>query len=362
MSRKTQQIFAFAATLSLTALLGAPAAQAEWKIGAEDGSSIKFGFLAQMRGESISPDVGSSQNNLFFRRLRLLAGGKINDQWSFFFETDSPNLGKGESDGTKNNGDIYIQDFVVTYKPKSDAFMLDFGQLLPAVTYNSNQSAVSLMATDYGATSFVWNGPLNGNVGRDYGVRARGYLMNDHLEYRASILGGQRGTDSTNSFRMFGRLMYNFFEPHKGLYYTGTSLGKKKVLSVGASVDTQEDYQATSVDVYWDQPLGGGNALTLQGSWSSLDGDVFLTSLPEQDNMMVEAGFYLGDTKLLPFVQYTSQDFSSSALSDVETTMVGLGYFFRGHGGNVKLSWGNTDVSGGASTDVIWLQLQGFSY
>jgi len=363
MVSKNQRILAFAAALSLTTLIGAaPTAQAAWQIDGGDGSSIKFGFLAQMRAESFDPDVGSSQNNLFFRRLRLLTGGKINDQWSFFFETDSPNLGKGEADGTKNNGNIYIQDFVVTYKPKSDAFMLDFGQLLAAVTYNSNQSAVSLLATDYAPTSFVWSGPLNANVGRDYGVRARGYLMNDHLEYRASILGGQRGTDSSNSFRFFGRLMYNFFEPHKGLFYTGTNLGKKKQLSIGASVDTQEDYQTTSVDAFWDQPLGGGNAFTLQGSWSSLDGDVFLTSLPKQDNIMVEAGFYFGSAKLMPFVQYTNRDFDNSALSDVDTTLVGVGYFFRGHSGAVKLSWGNTDVSGGASSDTIWLQLQAFSF
>ncbi|HSM31477.1 MAG TPA: porin [Woeseiaceae bacterium] len=362
MGSNNQRLSAFVAALSLTMLLGAaPTAQAAWQIESEDGnSSIKFGFLAKLRGESIDPPVGSAEQNLFFRRLRILAGGKLNDKWSFFFETDSPNLGK-ETGGSKNHGDIFIQDFVVTYKPQSDAFMLDFGQILQAVTYNSNQSAVTLMATDYNPTSFVWAGALDTKVGRDYGVRARGYLMDDKLEYRASVLSGNRGADSTNSLRFFGRVMFNFFEPMKGLYYTGTTLGKKKLLSVGASVDTQEDYQTTSVDFFYDQPLGG-NAFTIQGSWSNVDGDVFLTSLPDQENTTLEAGFYLGGAKLLPFVQLSNRDFSDPALADVDTFMIGVGYFFRGYNGNVKFSWGQSEPDGGESTDTIWLQLQAFTF
>lgn len=364
MGSNYQRFSAFVAALSLTMLLGAaPTAEAAWQIKSEDGSSdIKFGFLAKLRGESIDPPVGSAEQNLFFRRLRILAGGKLNDKWSFFFETDSPNLGK-EVGGAKNHGDIFIQDFVVTYKPKSDKFMLDFGQLLAAVTYNSNQSAVTLLATDYQPTSFVWAGPLDTKVGRDYGVRARGYLMNDKLEYRASILSGNRGADSTNSFRFFGRVMYNFFDPIKGLYYKGTSLGKNRHLAIGASIDTQEDYQTTSLDFFYDQPLGNaGNAFTVQGSWSNVDGDVFLPTLPDQDNMTLEAGFLFGGSKLMPFIQATSRDFSDAGLADVDTMMFGIGYFFRGFNGNLKFSWGQSEPDGGESTDTLWLQLQAFYF
>jgi hypothetical protein len=364
MGSKYQRLSAFAAALSLTVLLGAAStAQAAWQIESEDGSaSIKFGFLAKLRGEFIDPPTGSTQQNLFFRRLRILAGGKLNDKWSFFFETDSPNFGKaGGPEGNKNHPDMFIQDFVVTYKPQSDKFMLDMGQILQAVTYNSNQSAVSLLAPDYNPTSFVWLNALDTKVGRDYGVRARGYLMNDKLEYRASILSGSRRPDSTNSFRYFGRLMFNFFEPMKGLYYTGPTLGKKKLLSIGASVDTQEDYQTTSVDFFYDQPLGN-SAFTITGSWSNVDGDVFLTSLPDQENTTLEAGFYLGGAKLMPFVQLSNRDFTDAALTDVDTFMIGINYYFRGNNGNLKFSWGQSEPDGGESTDTIWLQLQAFYF
>ena len=141
----------------------APAANAQWEIKPTDNSSIKFGFLMQGRADSVETTSDDTAQDLYFRRLRLLAGGKINDQWSFFFETDSPNLGKG----SKGENDIYIQDFVVTYKPGGDAFNLDIGMLLDPVTYNSNQSAASLLTVDYGPYSFNWNGTLQGRVGRD---------------------------------------------------------------------------------------------------------------------------------------------------------------------------------------------------
>ena len=339
-----------------------PAVHAQWEIKPTENSSIKFGFLMQGQAESVDVNnadgTQDTSNNLFFRRLRILAGGKINDQWSYFFETDSPNLGKG----AKGENDIYIQDFVVTYKPGGDAFNLDVGMLLDPITYNSNQSAATLLATDYGPYSFAWAGPLTTKVGRDYGVRARGYLFSDHLEYRASILQGNRGDNSTNDLRFFGRLMFNVFEAQKGLFYTGTTLGKKKLLSFGASYDKQEDYQTYGLDAFYDQPLGDGNGLTLQANWSNVDGDDFLTTLPEQQNMLLEAGFYLNSMKLLPFVQYSDRDFDDSALGDEDKFQIGLGYMFSGHNGNLKVSYGQWGKDGSDDRDEFWLQLQLFKF
>jgi len=351
-----------AAMLGLLAV--APAARAQWQIATEDGnSSIKFGFLMQGRAEFLDDAAGeNTQKNLFFRRLRLLAGGKLNDQLSFFFETDSPNLGKAGADGTKNAGDLFIQDFVVTWKPQSDAFNLDVGMLLIETSHNSNQSAVSLMATDYGPYSFVSSGPIDARVGRDYGIRARGYLADDHLEYRAGVYQGKRGEDADNPFRYAGRLVYNVFQAEKGLFYSGTSLGTKHILSFGASYDAQDDYSAYSGDVFWDQPLPGGDAITLQGDWIHYDGDVFLPTLPKQDDLLIEAGYYNKATKLLPFIQYSERDFDSAVLPDDDKLQVGLGYMFLGHKGNLKLSWAQLGRDGAPDRDEIWLNFQVFYF
>jgi hypothetical protein len=108
--------------------------------------------------------------------------------------------------------------------------------------------------------------------------------------------------------------------------------------------------------------LAGGNGVTMQVDWSSLDGDVFLTTLPEQDNLLIEAGFYINSVKLLPFIQYSERDFKNGALADSDKLMVGLGYMFNGHNTNLKASFGQHGTDGGDDRDEFWLQLQVFRF
>lgn len=344
------------------ALLVAVPAAAQLQVTSADGNaSIKFGFLAQGRLEVLDNSAGDESQDLFLRRFRLLAGGKFGERWTFFFETDSPNLGKGEADGSKNSGDVFIQDAILTYAA-SDSVFVDAGMLLLALQHNSNQSAVTLMGTDYLPYSFIWSGPTDSRVGRDYGIRLRGYAVDDKLEYRFGVYQGQRGTDSTNSFRYAGRLAYNVFDPVKGYFYAGTSLGKKKILSLGVSADHQEEYDAFGGDVFWDQPVGGGNSFTGQVAYTTYDGDTFLPSLPEQETLQAEIGFYAGATKLMPYVQYAERDFDDAFRADQEQLQVGVGWMFGGFNQNVKLSYTRISQDGADDRDQIWLNLQAFTF
>lgn len=351
-----------AAAVLAALLLLAPDAAAQLQISSPDDSvTIKLGLLAQGRYEALDDAEGDdTAQNLFFRRLRLLAGGKLGERWSFFLETDSPNLAKGTADGGKATPDIFIQDFVVTYT-HSDALHLDGGMLLLALSHQSNQGAVTLLGTDYGPYSFLWSGPTDSRVGRDYGLRLRGYVLDDHLEYRAGVFQGVRGEEADNPFRFVGRLVWNVFEPEKGLFYNGTHLGKKQVLSFGASVDNQDDYEAFTADLFWDQPLAQGNAVTVQVDWSTYDGGGFLP-LPEQDASFLEAGFYHGRTKLLPYVQWSSRDFDDPFRADEEQLQLGVGWMFAEHNRNVKLSWTRIERDGAADRDQLWLQAQVFTF
>ena len=89
--RRAVVIAAVAVCLLMTAV--APAS-AQWEIESKDGSSsIKFGFLVQGWAETFdSPDGEDARKDLYFRRLRLIAGGKITNKLGFFLETDSPGL------------------------------------------------------------------------------------------------------------------------------------------------------------------------------------------------------------------------------------------------------------------------------
>lgn len=350
------------AILLLGALVAAQPAQAQlqWK-SADEKMSFKIGLLGQLQGESIDV-VGTDDTaqNLFLRRARILMGFTLGEKLSVFLETDSPNLGKSNNTGVKDAGDVYIQDFAVTYKPTKN-FNFDGGMLLPALSYNHTQSAASLLATDYGPYTFVESGPLTARVGRDYGVQARGYFFENHLEYRAGLWQGARGTNASNDLRYFGRLMYSFGTPQVGLFYRGTSLGKTKTVALGGYFDIQEDYNAYGADVFFDLPVGK-NGFSGQVDYQTVDGDTFLTNLPEQDDILAEAGFYFASIRFFPFVQYASQNFASAARVDEEKWTLGVGYMVTGHNNNLKFSYSQIKPDVGDDRDQFVIQWQVFQF
>ncbi len=348
----------FLVAAAIVVLAATTTATAQWQVESKDGSSsIKFGYLAQARGDWLeSADGESTAQDLYFRRLRLLFGGKLSPKWSFFFETDSPNLGKSAA-GVKGAGDVYIQDFVITYT-HNDALSVDVGMLLPGNSHNSNQSAASLLAVDYGPYSFLNSGPIDARVGRDYGVRLRGYPFKKHLEYRLEVLDGNRGPDANRPFRTSVRLVYYPFEAETGLYYSGTNLGKKKILAIGANYDAQEDYELKAFDVYWDWPIAGGNGVTLQGDYIQEDGGTTLPSLAKQDSLLIEAGFFIAKAKLSPFVQYADRDFDDPEAADTKFSQIGLAFWLKGHNRALKLGYGRLETDGAPDRDLVQLQLQ----
>jgi hypothetical protein len=353
---------AFAVLLTFTLLAAAAPAAAQLQWSSKDGSqSFKVGILGQLQAEEA--DVAGSSDtskNLSFRRLRLILGYTLSDQLSIFFDTDSPNLGKA-TNGVKDTGNIFVQDFVATWK-FAKAFQLDGGLLLMEQDYNHNQSAASLMALDYGGYTFNESTPTTSRTGRDYGLRARGYVADDHLEYRLGVYQGVRGTNNSNEFRYAGRLMYTFFTPQVGLFYRGTSLGKTHSLAIGGSFDKQMDYTNYAGDFFLDQPLGGGNSFVLQGDYNQIDGGKFLLTLPKQDDLLIEAGFYIASIKLQPFIQYASEDFKDPARIDETRTTAGLAYFASGHNNNIKLTYTRIEPKHGDSRKQINLQWQVFQF
>ncbi len=69
---------------------------------------------------------------------------------------------------------------------------------LVGINRNGLQSPVSLMGLEFGWFQYPYNlfesGPLQNNFGRDIGINARGFLVNDRLEWRLGLFRG-RGTD-----------------------------------------------------------------------------------------------------------------------------------------------------------------------
>jgi hypothetical protein len=347
--------------LVVTAAAPMSAAEHPWQIKSADGkTALVFGFLGQGQAEWVRDKSGSgSSQDLFLRRFRLIASGQVTEKLTFFIETDSPNLGKGTASGTKADEKIFFQDIIVTYSFRPQ-IQIDAGMLLVATSHNSGQGATTLMPIDYGAFSFLSSEPTGSRYGRDYGAQARGYLHKQHFEYRLGVFQGHREPNSTNPFRYAGRVVWYPFEAETGFFYTGTTLGTRRILAVGAGFDHQMDYDSQSVDVFLDQPMRGGDGWTLQAAYTHLDGGTTFSQLPPEHVWMVEAGYYNKRTTLGPFVQFTGRDFKDPQKTDASKYLGGLAYWASGHKLNLKL--GVAHNNGGARPDSWQIVLQGQVY
>ena len=91
---------AAAAALAVAFLPSPAAAQAVIKVN--DNVNFKLGFQFQGWADwTQSAATGGYAQNLFARRARLLVGGQVAKDVTFFFQTDSGNLGKVNPAGAK---------------------------------------------------------------------------------------------------------------------------------------------------------------------------------------------------------------------------------------------------------------------
>jgi hypothetical protein len=325
-----------------------------------DDVSFKLGFLLQGQGDWLqSPVTDGYAQNLFVRRARLLVGGQVAKNVSFFFETDSPNLGKVVN-GSKVTSGLVVQDAFVSWKA-ADEFIVDGGLFLTGIAHNSIQSAASLLALDYGPYSFLFSGPEQNVVGRDTGFQLRGYPAKKRLEYRVGVWQGSRDAASRQALRGTARLQYNFLDADTGVFYSGTSFGKKRILAVGGGYDFQKDYKSQAIDVFFDLPVGGG-AVSGQADWIRYDGGTFLPGLPKQDALYGEAGFYWSRATLMPYATWAKKDLSGTDAGDETRWSAGLGVFPAGHNFNIKAAYGRIEPTVGKGADQFTVQMQAFYF
>ncbi|MFB3855111.1 MAG: porin [Vicinamibacterales bacterium] len=350
--------------LVLAWVLGAaPPATAQWQIQSADGqNSVSIGVLAQPQFETTRLEGADGASSFHLRRMRFILGGKVGNRISFFIDTDVPNLGKPDASGRKAGASFTIQDAVFTYT-LAGKVNLEAGMIIVPVARHATQSAANLLGVDYAPFSFSHSDPTGSNCGRDYGVQARGYLFDNHLEFRAGIFDGKRGAGATMPLRYAVRAVWHALEAETGLFYAGTSLGKRRVFSLGASIDRQDDYMARAVDIYLDHPAGGGRlGLTAQMNYTRYDGGQTFTELPAQDVWMVEGGLFDSRSRLGPFLQWTSRQYRAAELSDESRVTGGLAYWAEGHRYNIKAGVGRHTTAGGKRRMLIVTQLQVFLF
>ncbi len=340
----------------------AAAAHGQAQITVNENVNFKFGALGQFQSDWLEdPVADDTQQNLFIRRIRLLFGGQVAKNLTFFIDTDAANLGRSSAAGKNISPQMIIQDAYAELK-LHDAFALDVGLMFVPFGRNNIQSAGTLLPIDYGAYTFSISGPTQSVVGRDTGIQAKGYLLGNRLEYRLGAFQGARDAGSHREFRTTGRVQVQLLEPEpQSFFYTGTYFGARRVAAVGAAFDRQEDYSALDLDLFVDHPLGPG-AITSQLAFQRIDGSTTFLTLPKQNVVLAEVGYFLRELRISPVFQFTRRNIADTSAGDETRWSAGVNYWWRGHNANVKAAWGRIDPRGGFEQNQLTVQLQLFYF
>jgi hypothetical protein len=391
-----------------TLLLVAGNAKAAYKIG-DDESYLTVGGLLQFQGaitEKGAPNGDSFGTEMYLRRMRLMFSGQLNKWVNFFIETDNPNFGK--------NGDYSVNTFIQdAYLELNlhEAIQVDFGMLLLPFSHHGTQGATSLLGLDYQGALFKY--PANSNkVWRDYGIMVRGMPFGKWLEYRLGVFNGVRGNSTPKDItidgvaaqeaidprnpndqpRFTGRLVFNVFDAEggpglAGMFSDGLYIKKdgahvvstKRVLSIGGSFDMQNDlnvtwapglvppqdpgqaarrrvedanlYYALSGDVFWDQPFGANNIMSVNGQVNfyyyehgdNSTGRLWASGTTGM-GLMSELGFRYDAIQPLMIVNWFNATKNPSGeladRGDLLGIHGGLNYYLFSHNVNFKLQFG----------------------
>jgi Phosphate-selective porin O and P len=354
-------VLAACACALLFPFIAALPAHAQVVIKVDDEVNFKFGVLAQFQADTISnPEPEPNTNNLFVRRLRLVFAGQVAKNVTFFVQTDAPNLGKVLAAGKNIQPSVILQDAYASVKV-ADALIFDAGLVFVPGSRDNLTLTSTLLPIDYGPFTFSDATLEQSTLGRDTGFQARGYVLGNRLEYRVGAFQGFRDTGSDDPFRYAGRVQYNLLDTETGYLYTGTSLGKRKVLAVGATFDAQQDFRAYDADVFFDHPLGPG-AVTAQFDYNHFDGGNRLTTLQKQNDVLVEAGYLINALKLTPLVEFARRDITGQSAGDETITSVGANYWWAGLHANVKAAYSRISPRGLPKQNEFTVQLQVFYF
>jgi hypothetical protein len=260
-------------------------------------------------------------------------GGDIGDNISFFLETDDPKLGINP----KSLGSGFIlQDAFMEWKP-DHRFIVSGGLMLVPFSRQTLQSPSSYYTLDVSAITTVANTATQSSVLRDAGFQAKGYFWNDKLQYRWGLFDGERDSNGHNSLRTTGYLQYDFFSPEKVYVFTGTALGKQKILAVDGGIDRQGSYRAYSANVAAALPVRGGDEIGGQFQYIYYNGEQKFLTIPEQNDYLLEAAYYIHQAKVQPFAKFDSQNFvaDENSAKDISRYGAGANYYIRGQ----NLKW-----------------------
>lgn len=302
------------------------------------------GFVQPRLSLAINGDDNSVTEDMYIRRVRLLFSGKVHENVGFYIGTLTADIARDARQSSPTViGDAWLEgDF-------GKAFKLNAGLLKLPFSRHGAQGAGALHGIDFhGAFAERAIGTPDGTgalpIHRDVGVMARGLLFSETLDYRLAIVDGVAPNESGDYPRIVGRLGVNFMDSEPGFFWAGTYLGKKSILSIGASADIEpgvgdggDPYYAFAFDALADIPFGeNGLVATVNAHYYGPGGII-----PKGMGVWADLGYRI--RKIEPLVEFEYYVPSDEGFRRIGV-FGGANYWIRGHHANVKLQVGAVDV------------------
>lgn len=354
---------------------------------AQAGPTIEFGdegqgllkidyktqFQLSSRDKGSGPNDDDTTNTMGFRRNRLAFIGAWGDMYGIYVQTDffensalgtlgenTPSFGPGDDNFSLIDAQVRIKF--------NEMARIRLGKFKANHTRENLEDCYAPLSLD--RSRFLQEPYV---ISRDTGISLWGNLINDKVQYKLDILEGKPANtdDLESNFRYSGRIHVALLDPESGYGYKGTYLGKKKVLTIGAgfqheadlvylnNADPQagtEDYNAYTVDLFTELPMGGAGTVTLSGAYADFDfGDrpSNFTQDPdasgqtgERDGYYVKAGYMLPNVPLQFFGRVENWTFAElNGVKDHELDWIGVGfnYFIAGQANKLTLEYSDVE-------------------
>lgn len=325
---------------------------------------VTLNYAVQMWGQyqdyTSNTDSGET-TDLFLRRNRITLSGQYNDYIGFYAQLEAGNDSK-EGNDDKN---VFYRDAYLTFD-WSDSLRFIAGRFKNTFSRENLEACLEPLTLD--RAEVLSYTPFGGT--RDTGVAMWGNLADAQFQYRVMVSDGREGDEVVeDSPRLTARAHWTFWDPEYDYGYRGTYLGTRKVLTIGAAYDMQNDvayadytnrddardYEAWTVDAFMEYPTAQGT-VTASAAYMDYsvdnaineDPDPALSPNSELDGYYAKLGYLLPDKvgmgRLQFFARYEDLDY------DVDTgyysntwKSVGANYYINGQQLKVTFEYANVD-------------------
>lgn len=336
---RPRSIFAIAAVAALVALTAPALAGPMMTFGDDDKGAlqidIKSQFQMSMRDYDKDNDDDESVMNFNFRRNRIAFMGAWGEKLSLYAQTEyaeDVNLGLFGLADADQGSEFQMLDAVARIDV-NEAFKVNVGKFKYNLSRENLEACEDPLSLD---RSLFIRAPLVST--RDFGVAVWGNLAEGKVQYRLDAMEGRKAVSDyaapANKFRYSARAHLSLGDSETGYGYKGTYLGQKKVMTIGASMQTEPevvyqdvvaktgklDYNAYTVDFFYERPVQETGAITLSAAYENIDfDDAYLGMNPDtgtcglngqKNGWYAKAGYLLHSRPLQFFARYESWKFA----------------------------------------------------